>query len=114
LKALIKIMIDGEFEGKNRHHPDIRKMFDKEGLPESNWYKERLLIKQQRDTDLWSGNVAYLSQLLEKESFKEASINLDVPTKLQAARKNLSRVKSLAHLKFLEGTLGADPLTPYT
>jgi hypothetical protein len=113
LKALIKIMIHGEFEGKKRHHPDIRKMFEREAVLESNWYKERLLIKQQRDTELWSKNVDYLSQLMEKESFKEASINLDVPSKLKAAKKNLSRVKSLAHLKFLEGTLGADPLTPY-
>jgi len=112
LKALIKIMIDGKFEGKNRQHPDIRKMFDKDAVLDSDWYKERLLIKQQRDTDLWTKNVDYLSGLLEKESFKEAAINLDVPTKLEAAKKNLSRVKSLAHLKFLEGTLGADPLKP--
>jgi hypothetical protein len=113
LKALIKIMVDGKFEGKKRHHPDIRKMFERDAVLKSDWYKERLLIKQQRDTDLWSRNVDYLSRLLEKESFKEASINLDVPEKLKAAKKNLSRVKSLTHLKFLEGTLGADPLKPY-
>lgn len=113
LKALIKIMIHGEFEGKNRHHPEIRKMFERDAVLKSDWYKERLLIKQQRDTDLWSKNVEYLSQLMEKESFEEAAINLDVPAKLKSAKKTLSAVKSLAHLKFLEGTLGADPLTPY-
>jgi hypothetical protein len=113
LKTLIKIMIHGEYEGKNRNHPDIRKMFERDAVLESNWYKERLLIKQQRDTDLWSRNIDYLSRLIEKESFKEASVNLDVPSKLAAAKKNLSRVKSLSYLKFLEGTLGADPLKPY-
>jgi hypothetical protein len=107
------IMVEGTFEGKKRHAPDIRAMFDRDAVLQSDWYRERLLIKQQRDTDLWTRNVEYLSRFLEKESFKEASVNLGVPAKLQAARKNLSRVKSLAHLKFLEGTLGADPLRPY-
>ncbi len=113
LQALIKIMVEGEFEGKKRHHPDIRKMFERDMVLKSDWYKERLLIKQQRDTDLWSRNVDYLSRFVEKESFREASIDLGVPAKLQAARKNLNRVKSLTYLKFLEGTLGADPLKPY-
>jgi len=112
LRALIKIMIDGEYEGKNRSHPDIRKMFDREEVLESNWYKERLLIKQQRDTDLWTKNIDYLSKFIEKENFKEASAILEIPAKLKEAKKNLVRVKSLAHLKFLEGTLGADPLKP--
>jgi hypothetical protein len=110
LQAIIKIMIEGNYEGKDRHHPDIRKMFERDAVLKSNWYRERLLIKQQRDTDLWSKNIDYLTHLLEKESFEEASINLEVPSKLKAAKKNLGRVKSLAHLEFLEGTLGADPL----
>jgi hypothetical protein len=113
LKALIKIMVDGEFEGKKRHHPDIRKMFERETVLKSDWYKERLLIKQQRDTDFWSKNIEYMNKFIENESFREASESLNVPAGLKAAKKNLSSVKSLAYLKFLEGTLGADPLKPY-
>ncbi len=113
LKALINIMIDGEFEGKDRHHPDIRKMFERDTVLKSDWYQERLLVKQQRDIDLWSKNVDFLTRFMEKESFEEASNSLDVPGKLNVAKKKLNRVKSLAHLKFLEGTLGADPLKQY-
>ena len=112
LKALIHIMIDGEFEGKDRHHPEIRKMFNRDTVLNSDWYKERLLVKQQRDINLWTKNIEYLSRFINMKSFAEASENLAVPAKLETAKKKLARVKSIDHLKFLDGTLGADPLRP--
>ena len=49
LQALLYIMANGEHEGLKAHHPEFRAMFTRERLLESDWYQERLQIKQLRD-----------------------------------------------------------------
>src|SRR5690606_35826578 len=110
LQALVHIMIDGKYEGKDRQHPDIRKLFTREAALESDWYKERLVVKQQREVDLWTKHVAYLENFLGIKNFKDASRRLRVEEKLQSAKERLEAVKSLQYLKELQGTIGADPL----
>ncbi|MBK8505539.1 MAG: hypothetical protein IPL46_27080 [Saprospiraceae bacterium] len=112
LQVLVKIMVEGNYLGKDRHHPDIRKMFQRDSVLNSQWYKDRLHIKQQRDIDLWSKNIEYLENFLNKKNFAEAAEKLDVRLRLNEARDRLEKVKSAAYLKQLEGTFGADPLKP--
>lgn len=110
LQALVHLMIDGKYEGKDRQHPDIRKLFTREAALESDWYKERLVVKQQREVDLWTKHVAYLENFLGIKNFKDASRRLRVKEKLQSAKERLEAVRSLQYLKELQGTIGADPL----
>jgi hypothetical protein len=91
IKALLHIMAHGHFEGKGVDDPSIRAMFTRESLLASDWYKERLCVKQRRDIALWTRHV-------------EA-------TGTEAARKRLAHVSSPCYLKELEGTIGADPFT---
>ncbi len=49
VRALLHIMLHGHFEGKDARHPDVRAMFMREALLGSDWYAERLLVKQERD-----------------------------------------------------------------
>jgi len=49
LQALLTIMATGSFEGKDNRRPDIRKMFTRESLLASAWYRARLETKQRRD-----------------------------------------------------------------
>ena len=46
------------FEGKDASDPAIRALFTREALLASDWYHERLAIKQQRDIALWERHVA--------------------------------------------------------
>jgi len=110
LKALINIMVNGKHKGKDRHHPEIREMFTKKYVLNSEWYKNRLLIKQERDINLWTKNIEYLKNFMEKKNFQEASNRLNIPSRLEDAKKNLAKVKSSSYIKELEGTIGADPL----
>ncbi|MCB0669466.1 MAG: hypothetical protein KDC80_26760 [Saprospiraceae bacterium] len=112
LQALIKIMINGDYEGQDRHHPDIRQMFTREFVLSSKWYKDRLYIKQQRDIELYSKNIDYLEHFLDKRNFAEAAEKLNVRDRLNQARYQLEKVQSASYLKQLEGTFGADPLQP--
>jgi hypothetical protein len=66
-------------------------MFSRESLLDSDWYKERLCVKQKRDIALWTRHV-------------EA-------TGTETARKRLAQVSSASYLDDLVGTIGADPFT---
>ena len=60
LKALIHIMANGNFEGKTINDSVIRSMFTRDYLLQSDWYQERLKIKQQRDCSLWQRHREYI------------------------------------------------------
>ncbi|MGF1635724.1 MAG: hypothetical protein ACFCUU_01525, partial [Cyclobacteriaceae bacterium] len=112
LKALVSIMVEGNYEGKDRQHPDIRKMFTKEYVLNSAWYQERLKIKQDRDIKLWTKNVDYLENFLSLKNFSESAEKLDVKSRLLTAKEQLASVKSDSYMQFLKGSIGADHLKP--
>jgi len=112
LRALLYIMATGAYEGMDAKHPDIRAMFTREYLLESDWYQERLEIKQQRDISLWRRHVHSLKQFLNLASHADAAEQLEVNKRLESAQAKLEQVQSPGYLAGLVGTIGADPLQP--
>jgi hypothetical protein len=112
LKALLNIMASGSYEGKDAHHPEIRAMFTREALLASDWYRERLEVKQARDVALWQRHVAYLEAYAGRASHQELVARFGIQGRLDAARAKLEQVRGAAYLNGLSGTLGADPLAP--
>lgn len=110
LKALLYIMATGAYHGKDAHHADIRAMFTRNALLESDWYKRRLEIKQQRDIQLWERHIASLEEFMGKRGWEDEAERLDIAGRLAKARKKLAEVESPEYLESLVGTLGADPL----
>jgi hypothetical protein len=96
LKALLHIMAHGSYEGRGVDDPVIRGLFTRETMLRSEWYRERLAVKQQRDVALWTRHV----EALRASPF---------PDRLEEARLQLARVSAPAYLGELEGTIGADP-----
>ena len=106
LRALLHIMAYGEYEGRGITHPDIRSLFTRESVIGSDWYRQRLQIKQERDVALWSRHV------LSLELFHQSGLptgTLDIEARRTFAREQLDRVKSSGYLDELTGTIGADP-----
>ena len=112
LYALLHIMANGEFQGKDVHHPDIRDMFSRDYLLASDWYHERLEIKQQRDRALWQRHVDYLESFLKQSRHKKPAEDMNIQARLLAAKDKLERVNNSQYLESLIGTIGADPLAP--
>ena len=112
LRALLHIMASGEYQGKDAHHPEIRAMFTRDYLLQSDWYRERLEIKQERDTALWRRHVHSLQQFLDLPNYADQAERLGIQDLLQQARARLERVQSVDYLQELVGTIGADPLRP--
>ncbi len=110
LKAVLHVMAYGEYEGKTMDDPEIRKMFTREYLLESEWYRDRLLDKQLHDIALWQNHVEYLKDFLQKKSHEDEIERLNLREKLDNAKKHLDEAKSPAYIKKLSGTIGLDPL----
>ena len=102
LKALLYIMRDGNYEGKDIESPEIRDLFKRENIINSDWYAERLMTRQQIEVNTLQ-NV--LKGLEESDSKRDPSDQ----AKAESVRAALKAVKSISHLKSLAGTLGADP-----
>jgi hypothetical protein len=103
-------MAGGQFEGKDANHPEIRALFTRESLLASDWYQERLAVKQQRDIRLWERHTRYLTEFLTRAGHRDEARRLGVPARLEHARAELERVSGREYLTALLGTIGADPL----
>ncbi len=111
LQALLMIMATGSYSGMDIHHPEIRAMFTRETLLASDWYQERLEIKQRRDIEMWERHVKNLQQFLEDKDYDDEAQRLGMPQRLETAKQKLAAVQEADYVKSLVGTLGADPLT---
>ncbi|MEO8660272.1 MAG: hypothetical protein ABI693_17520 [Bryobacteraceae bacterium] len=100
LKALLHILAHGDYEGLTANDPAFRALFTRESVLASDWYRNRLRTKQQRDIALWKRHVAAV----------EAAGNL--PERVAKAQAQLARVSAASYLDELVGTIGADPLGP--
>jgi len=110
LKALLHIMVNGEFEGKTIEDTAIRNMFTRQYLLESEWYRDRLLNKQLNDIGLWQKHIASLKDFLKKRSHLNVANQMEIEDRLEYAKSKLLEVKSAAYLKKLQGTIGLDPI----
>lgn len=101
LKALLYIMKDGNYQGKTLEDPEIRNLFNSETIKNSEWYYERLLTRQQIETNTLQNVI----NSLQKRAETDKSIN----DELNNVRATLKQVKSIGYLKSIVGTIGADP-----
>ncbi|WP_411725581.1 hypothetical protein [Methyloglobulus sp.] len=108
LKALLHIMANGEYEGKAINDPAIRKLFTRDYLLQSDWYQERLTIKQQRDNQLWQRHKDHIKQCLSDTDRYDPLSYQVLTKKLEKAEQMLAKISSPSYLDSLQGTLGAD------
>lgn len=106
LKALLHIMKEDRFEGKDLNHPDIRALFTRESMVKSDWYRARLTAKQRQDIQLWEQHVDSLGRFLNKASYADEARRLGMQEVLEKARNRLAAVQSPHYLEELKGTIG--------
>ena len=110
LKALLHIMADDSYEGKGIHDPEIRGLFERDYVVNSDWYKARLLRKQNRDVAHYKKIISYLEDFMSKKKNAELAEKLEIEKRLKNCRESLKKAKSDEYLKMLEGTIGLDPV----
>jgi hypothetical protein len=110
LKALLHIMAYGEYEGKGLDSEEIRSLFTRESMLNSDWYQARLASQQEKDIQSWSASVDYLTHFLSKQSHTGVAERLDIASRLTAAKQELERVSTKNYTDTLVGTLGRNPI----
>jgi len=108
LKILLHIMAYGQYEGKEISDPELRKYFDREYVINSDWYKERLKLKQSKDVKFHTEQITYCENFITNPDNAVIKEDLDIEGRLVKAKEMLAYASSEAYLKDIEGTIGAD------
>ncbi|ASB50018.1 hypothetical protein CDL62_13165 [Alkalitalea saponilacus] len=107
LKAILNIMAFGHFKGRGADHVEVRELFERKKMIESDWYQGRLLNKQLRDISRWEKHLDYLKGHRDKRSFNDV-IHERIESNIKRAEEQLKYFKSVEYLKSLDGYIGLD------
>jgi hypothetical protein len=110
LAALLHIMAEGSFEGMSVQAPEVRRLFARDALIASDWYRDRLSAKQGADIALWRRHLAYLDQASAAGAAGAGGLESELPRRRAYAAAELERVSAPGYLDELVGTIGLDPL----
>ena len=108
LKALLHIMAYGDFNDKTASDPEVRDLFTRDSLFNSDWYRQRLETQQAIDRRRCERNLAYLKKI-EGEFELEDHALLNIAERIHDVEVELSKINADDFLQSIEGTLGADP-----
>ena len=110
LKILLHIMAFGNYEGQDLSHPNLRIQFDRDFVLQSDWYKQRLLLKQSKDSDFLKKQIDYLIEFMNQPNNEELAKEMQIANSIDKAKSELKNVESEKYLQNLIGTIGVDPL----
>lgn len=110
LKIVLHVMAYGHYKGKSIDDPELRAQFTRGALIQSDWYRQRLEIKQERDIALTQRHIKSLSDFLNKKGYEMECERLQIREKLEKAKEDLAAISSPGYIMELEGTIGADPI----
>lgn len=108
LKALLHIMAEGNYEGFTIDAPEVRDLFKKENIINSDWYLKRLENKRQIEIKLIEKKIENVEAFIANPINKTIIDGLNYGEKLEEAKKELEILKSDGYLKSQVGTLGAE------
>jgi hypothetical protein len=109
LRALLHIMRDGQHEGRDLAHPEVRALFTREALLASDWYAARLAAKQSAEVKFCQRRVKNLEAFLARANTRGVAAQLNIRERLDTAWTELRRAQTPEHLASLRGTLGVQP-----
>ncbi len=109
LNALLHLMRDGTWEGRDAADPVFRALFTRETLLASDWYRARLVAQQRRDTRHWQSQARYLEKFLARPNYADVAQKLDIRARLATTLAAAKDAASPDYLTRLTGTLGLDP-----
>lgn len=108
LKAILNIMAYGKYENLTLTSPELRKMFTYEYLVDSDWYKGRILTKQQSDIALYAGHIRYVEKIIRDDQNLTPEMYENLISSLNSLKGNYEYICSYDYVKYLNGTIGKD------
>jgi hypothetical protein len=109
LKAILHIMVHGNFNGEAIESPAVRNLFDHDTILTSDWYADRLEAKASVDRSLWKRHVAALRAFTANEIYSSEVERLQLAARLKNAEAAEEAANGHDYAASLKGTLGTDP-----
>ncbi len=110
LAAILHIMAEGTWNGKGADNPELRKLFTREYVVSSDWYKERLERYGKREADYLADSEKYLKAFIESRNEPNSLVVKRAQTDLGKVQTRLAYVKTQAFITHINGSIGLDPL----
>lgn len=111
LKALLSIMAYGDYEGYDINSSQVRDLFKKENILNSEWYNNRLKNKQQIEINLIQKKMESLNKFISNPVNASIIHEFKYDERLTKAEQELDKIKSPEYLKSLVGTIGAENIS---
>ena len=109
LRALLHIMRDGTWEGRDAADPVFRALFTREALLASDWYRARLEAQRTMDLHLLEKQIIYLEKFLMRANYSDVATRLDIRGRLIRLVEAARMLRAPTSLAQLTGTLGVEP-----
>ncbi len=110
IKALLHIMVFGNYSGNGIESKEVRNLFTQKYVLDSDFYKERLKAKQQKDIALFEKHIENLNEFIKKTNYAKVIQTLEINKRLENAKLELEYFKSDEYYNSLIGTIGLDLL----
>ena len=110
LQILLNIMAYGHYEGKDLSDLGLRAQFERAHVVNSDWYKARLTLKQEKDINFHKKQLQYLLDFKAEPLNASLFDELDIDNRISKAENGLAGVQAEDYTARLIGTIGADPL----
>ncbi|MBA3707244.1 MAG: hypothetical protein H0W83_00315 [Planctomycetes bacterium] len=110
LAAILAVMARGDWLGRALDHSELRRLFTREQLLASDWYRKRLLMQQGREMTLWRRHIADLERFMSRPSHTDEATRLQLDARMAKARTMLASISAADYPDRLQGTIGADPM----
>ncbi len=108
LIVLLGVMAYGNYEGRDISDPELRRMFERDEVLGSDWYKARLVRKQQIDIELAQRQLDYVNEFKQRPENSSSLNDLRIDYKIAQLRQRIAYYGTEEYLESLIGTIGAD------
>ncbi|MCX7027917.1 MAG: hypothetical protein NT061_10670 [Spirochaetes bacterium] len=110
LEAVLSVMATGSYKGKGIENPEIRRLFDKDYVLSSDWYKARLEAYRVKESSYLESSTVYLRRFLAERADAGSLQARKVQAELSKVRDRLALISEKAYDRVLEGSIGKDLL----
>ena len=110
LKAVLHVMAKGHYEGKSIHDPEVRALFDRDGVIGSAWYRERLEDYRDRESAYIATSVERLRRYLAESAEAGSVAARRARAELARTEERMEVLGQAGYIDMIVGSIGLDPL----
>ena len=110
LKAVLSVMATGTYEGKSIHAPEVRRLFERDYVVNSDWYKKRLEDYRGQEIAYMEKSIAYIRNYIAEKAEPGSLSVRRAQTELARSKDRLEQLLAKDYLDLVDGSLGKDSL----